>query len=507
MTPPVIGVVDSPQDQEILGSQLQVRGWAMCAGEVIVRIEAFLDGESLGLVDLCLERPDVFDAHPEAGPFSGFEQTLSMPDLASCAKGEFEVRVTTADGSTQVLVARQLVVPKAESVTNSPADATSSQSAPHVLIWARGLDQGGGHLRMAELISVLRGLDAEVTVASPDEGPMRARLEADGAKVEIVPAIPLDDVIAYDQALAEAASWVRQLRPDVVIAYSISGFPAVELAHLAGASSWLRIGEYESPATVSAWLGKPMSAEVELRARAAVALADVVQTRDLATPRAYRARGWDGSFEIHREGVPLPDKTSDPAVVRAKLGLASEDRLVLCAASLWAVKGQAHLVKALAGIQEQHANLHVVCVGLDLVGYGDRLRLEVERHRLADRFRIFPFVSDLGPWYAACDALVSPSTSESLSASILEAMAHGKPVIGSDVGGTPELVIDGKTGWLYPAQDIMALSQALAEMATAPAAKLRKMGRRARRLIEREHDQAVVLPATAKAIIDLAARD
>lgn len=55
---------------------------------------------------------------------------------------------------------------------------------------------------MAKLISVLRGLDAEVTVASPDEGPMRARLEADGAKVEIVPAIPLDDVIAYDQALA-----------------------------------------------------------------------------------------------------------------------------------------------------------------------------------------------------------------------------------------------------------------------------------------------------------------
>lgn len=48
--------------------------------------------------------------------------------------------------------------------------------------------------------------------------------------------------------LPEPASWVRQLRPDVVIACSISGFPAVELAHLAGASSWLRIGEYESPA-------------------------------------------------------------------------------------------------------------------------------------------------------------------------------------------------------------------------------------------------------------------
>lgn len=47
------------------------------------------------------ERPDVFDAHPEAGPFSGFEQTLSMFDLAPDAKGEFEVRVTTADGSTR----------------------------------------------------------------------------------------------------------------------------------------------------------------------------------------------------------------------------------------------------------------------------------------------------------------------------------------------------------------------------------------------------------------------
>lgn len=116
MTPPVIGVVDSPQDQELLGPQLQVRGWAMCAGEVIVRIEAFLDGESLGL-DPAPERPDVFDAHPEAGPFSGFEQTLqyTISIWRPTETGQFEVRVTTADGSTQVLVARQLVVPKAQS--------------------------------------------------------------------------------------------------------------------------------------------------------------------------------------------------------------------------------------------------------------------------------------------------------------------------------------------------------------------------------------------------------
>ena len=293
----------------------------------------------------------------------------------------------------------------------------------------------------------------------------------------------------------------------MIVSPTVTGFPSVEVAQLIGARSWLRIGEYEPVKIVAEWLNLPMCAEVELRAKAAIAMADVVQTRDLSTREAYQQRGWTGAFELHREGTKLPTHMPDPGVVRRQLGLTSQDRLVVCAGSIWQVKGQGPLLDAFAAISDQHPNLRIVCIGQNVQEYGVWLLSEIERRGLEERFQVLPFEPDIGPWLAACDALVSPSTSETLSASILEAMAYGKPVIGSAVGGTPELVIDGKTGWLYPDQDITALSQALAEVATAPAAKLRKMGRRGRRLIEREHDQTVVLPAMAKAIIDLAARD
>ena len=69
---------------------------------------------------------------------------------------------------------------------------------------------------------------------------------------------------------------------------------------------------------------------------------------------------------------------------------------------------------------------------------------------------------------------------------MLEAMAAGTPVIGFDIGGVPDLVIPGETGWLAPPADGEALSAALATALGDPA-HLAAMGRMARARIEREH--------------------
>jgi len=81
------------------------------------------------------------------------------------------------------------------------------------------------------------------------------------------------------------------------------------------------------------------------------------------------------------------------------------------------------------------------------------------------------------------DLFVLPSLGEGISNTILEAMACGLPVIATDVGGNPELVLPGKTGTLVPAADHEEMAQALLTYARDPA-RMSEVGKAARAEIE-----------------------
>jgi len=84
-------------------------------------------------------------------------------------------------------------------------------------------------------------------------------------------------------------------------------------------------------------------------------------------------------------------------------------------------------------------------------------------------------------------AVVLPSEMyENAPLSVLEGFALGKPAIGARIGGIPELVVDGHTGWTFPSGDVDALAQTLASVAALPAAQIRTLGQAARDVIERD---------------------
>ncbi|HNA99132.1 MAG TPA: glycosyltransferase [Marmoricola sp.] len=277
---PILGGLDRPHDGTTCDQHLLIQGWVMSPQGVVGRVEAWFGGQSLGLLDLMQVRPDVQENLPQAGRFSGFSKLVELPKAARSKGGELKIVVTLMDESTHKLSSVNLL--PEEQVDAAPT---------RVLVWARGLEEGGSQLRMAEVVHQLCGLGAEVVVASPYEGPLRAELEGYGARVELVPTIPFGSVEEYDHAVQQAAEWAEPQGFDLVVAPTITGFPAVEIAAMIGARSWLRIGEYEPLRTVAEWLRMPLSPEVELRGRAAVALADVVQTRDRATSLRYRESG------------------------------------------------------------------------------------------------------------------------------------------------------------------------------------------------------------------------
>lgn len=88
-------------------------------------------------------------------------------------------------------------------------------------------------------------------------------------------------------------------------------------------------------------------------------------------------------------------------------------------------------------------------------------------------------------------ALVVPSTYEGMPLVVLEAMAAGVPVVASRVSGIPEVVVDGETGWLVPAEDPAALARVLAEVLADPAEAKRRGEAGRRRVAERYRPEVV----------------
>ncbi len=88
-------------------------------------------------------------------------------------------------------------------------------------------------------------------------------------------------------------------------------------------------------------------------------------------------------------------------------------------------------------------------------------------------------------------AFILPSFMEGLPVVIMEALALGRPVVATYVGGVPELVAPGENGWLVPAGDEAATRRAIAEALTMPAERLDAMGDAGRRAVRERHNTAV----------------
>lgn len=104
---------------------------------------------------------------------------------------------------------------------------------------------------------------------------------------------------------------------------------------------------------------------------------------------------------------------------------------------------------------------------------------------------------DLHSLMRGARAVVLPSEwYENAPMSVLESMALGKPVIGARIGGIPELIVDGETGWTFESRDAQALAERLRQVAAQDAASLAAMGRAARARVERRFHRAAYTEAT-----------
>jgi glycosyltransferase involved in cell wall biosynthesis len=102
----------------------------------------------------------------------------------------------------------------------------------------------------------------------------------------------------------------------------------------------------------------------------------------------------------------------------------------------------------------------------------------------------------LDAWYAMCDVVVLTSRSEGIPLVLMEAMAHGKTVLAPAITGIPELVQDGKTGFLYRAGSLDDLVAKIQMIRNSPAA-LPRLRRAARQHVLQHFDREKNLAALA----------
>jgi glycosyltransferase involved in cell wall biosynthesis len=165
---------------------------------------------------------------------------------------------------------------------------------------------------------------------------------------------------------------------------------------------------------------------------------------------------------IHNGILVEPFNSLADATLRASLNGNSQRPIVLTAARLDAQKGHRFLLEAAKLVPEAQ---------FVLAGDGPaRASLEEQAQTLGlrDRVVFLGYRSDIPELLACCDLFVLPSLYEGLPLSVLEAMAAGKPVIASAVGGTDEAVIPGETGLLVPPADPLALATAICTLLGDP---------------------------------------
>jgi glycosyltransferase involved in cell wall biosynthesis len=174
---------------------------------------------------------------------------------------------------------------------------------------------------------------------------------------------------------------------------------------------------------------------------------------------------------VSESGIRLIPSAVDPARVRARqsrddvrraLAAAPDECVVLAISALVRRKGLDVLIEAAAALRD--GGLRPV---LWIAGDGEQraaLEAQVQRLGVSDQIRMLGQRDDIGDLLAGCDLFVLPSRREGLGIAALEAMAAGRPVIASAVGGLGDAVVHERTGLLVPPGDAPALAAALSRL-------------------------------------------
>ncbi len=329
----------------------------------------------------------------------------------------------------------------------------------------------------------------------PEEGPLTARLQEAGVNTVV---LRHDGGLGrYGGAVLRERMWgkIRLLVPYTAYAWRLRRImreEGVEIAHCNSIRSLLTVGPVARTAGVPLIWHHRLNLDLGWWNRLGLWLADRVIVVADSLREHFPVRGADPEkFVTVYNGVDLrafePGEPS-PAL-REELGIPPGWQAIGTTGSLHPRKDQLGLLRAFSRLIQTRPRTKLVVVGeargAEAEAYADRLRAYVAAEGLQRNVTFTGRRSDVPCILRELDLFVLPSLNEGLPRAILEAMALALPVVATRVGGNAELVVDGQTGLLVPAEDPDALAAAMARILQDPELA-GSMGRRGRRRVEAE---------------------
>lgn len=268
---------------------------------------------------------------------------------------------------------------------------------------------------------------------------------------------------------------VQQYHPDVVHFHFVNMLSADVAASALLKHSHVVFSEHSSNLKVRTRPAKQVALRMAKKALALrvdrfVAPSNYVRSRliDEGLPASGIQTIWNGvNLDRFRAQVHAGE-------IRRKYGLSTTAMVVASSALLIPEKGIGDLIEAAASVAATSAEIQFIHIGDGPLL--QQYKARVAELGLADRFLFAGLLNlpEIAPLIASADVFTLPCTwGEAFSLVVLEAMAAGKPVIATNLGGNPEAIEDGVSGVLVPPHDPAALARAILSLHDDPALRRR----------------------------------
>ncbi len=322
--------------------------------------------------------------------------------------------------------------------------------------------------------------DDVLLVSGPAEGPegdLFDRARQNGLAIEVLPELrraisPWRDY----QATKSIRRLIRQFRPDVVHTHSSKA------GILGRAVAWREA----VPAVVHTIHGLAFHPyerwwknQLYIRAErwAARRCHRIISVADAMTEQALRAGiGQPDQYITILSGMevePFLNSGQERETTRERLGLRSEEVVVMKVARLFELKGHDDVIDAARLRQGNGPPIRFVFVGGGV--WRERLENRVRELGMEEQFLFTGLVpsSEIPRLLGASDLVVHASLREGLARVLPQALIAAKPVVSYDVDGAREVVLPGKTGFLLPPHDVAGLARSIDTLARDPALRAR----------------------------------
>jgi glycosyltransferase involved in cell wall biosynthesis len=279
------------------------------------------------------------------------------------------------------------------------------------------------------------------------------------------------------QAIGRLARSLRRFAPQLVQSFMFHANLAARLAAPWAGSPWvvggLRVAEHQ----------KKWHLALD-RLTAPLATGSVCVSQGVLRFSRDVARLDPARLTVIPNGIDPAPFDCAPRLPRSEIGVPDHAHLALCVSRIAPQKGLPDLLDAAERVIGQRPDWHLALVG-DGPHSNWLVRQIAARAPLRDKVHWLGRRDDVPSLLQSADLLVHPSLWEGMPNAVLEAMAARRPVVGTAVEGTEDLVVPGQTGWLVPAGDAAALSRALIEAADSPECR-RRYGEAGRRRVEED---------------------